>query len=500
MEMILIGYILEFIIIYFWYMLIVKKEIHAKGNDVDRILRRSINLIIKHRIIIKNNIFLKVNYRKEKRKDIDIIKKGVRNLMLINGWIGYFFIMGPLIMSIWIRDKDNVLSIIFFCIFTVSLLVKQLKEHTQCYIEVLERYIKQVIMPLEKYPKLIEIEDDEIITIQWTPKKKMVILLLIIIGISMFLLIIWGEPYLHQNKITNGIVAIFAVSFLVIDYIKNKSAKREKEKNIVFVSAEYDTIRGEVENICGLLGIHNVKFDVIDEKRTNAYSRMNEDGVWEVVVTSQFISKLRIMLQEDKNNEKKVVLSIEEVKRIFLVTVAHELGHVFYKDTILEKRRILLSVFVSFGILIMAMFLLVFSVKSLFLVVVSSILLLGEWIFGSIMCDSRYWGQIAEFKADRIVAKYVEGGTEAFVYFWGNDKKIQLEEESTQNIIKENWIYKYYKRNLEVEKHPSWKYRRKLMEERKEWKWWEYFEHALVIRKWRRKGLGWNGVLKVIGI
>jgi len=294
--------------------------------------------------------------------------------------------------------------------------------------------------------------------------------------------------------------ALFAVSFLVIDYIKNKSAKREKEKNIVFVSAEYDTIRGEVENICGLLGIHNVKFDVIDEKRTNAYSRMNEDGVWEVVVTSQFISKLRIMLQEDKNNEKKVVLSIEEVKRIFLVTVAHELGHVFYKDTILEKRRILLSVFVSFGILIMAMFLLVFSVKSLFLVVVSSILLLGEWIFGSIMCDSRYWGQIAEFKADRIVAKYVEGGTEAFVYFWGNDKKIQLEEESTQNIIKENWIYKYYKRNLEVEKHPSWKYRRKLMEERKEWKWWEYFEHALVIRKWRRKGLGWYGVLKVIGI
>jgi len=232
------------------------------------------------------------------------------------------------------------------------------------------------------------------------------------------------------------------------------------------------------------------------------YDDIKEMSVMYPVIFTYSIDNMRFKIDKIVllGYEKKVVMTIDDVKKIFLVAVIHELGHVFYKDTILEKRRILLSVFVSFGILIMAMFLLVFSVKSLFLVVVSSILLLGEWIFGSIMCDSRYWGQIAEFKADRIAAEYVEGGTEAFVYFWGNDKKIQLEEESTQNIIKENWIYKYYKRNLEVEKHPSWKYRRKLMEERKEWKWWEYFEHALVIRKWRRKGLGWNGVLKVIGI
>lgn len=72
-----------------------------------------------------------------------------------------------------------------------------------------------------------------------------------------------------------------------------------------------------------------------------------------------------------------------------------------------------------------------------------------------------------------------------------------------KNIIKSNLQlrvnYKQKKRQ-EIEKHPSMRHRRKLIEERNEWKWWEYFEHALVIRKWRSKGLGWNGVLKVTGM
>lgn len=44
--MILSGYVLETIIIWLWYTLVVKKEIHAKSNEADRILRRTIKLII----------------------------------------------------------------------------------------------------------------------------------------------------------------------------------------------------------------------------------------------------------------------------------------------------------------------------------------------------------------------------------------------------------------------------------------------------------------------
>lgn len=485
---------------WFWYMLIIKKEIYAKTDEADKIIKRTINLLIHYKNIIKSNLLLRVNYKQKKRQEIEKIKRYVLNLIFINVWIGCFFIMIPPITNIFLRDKESVFHKFVFLIFVGGLLVKQLKEETQSYLEVLEVYIKQVVVPLEKCPRIIEIEKDEIIDIPWTPKKKVAMALVIIVGIVMYLLLIWGDTYLEQNEVAKGILTIFVVAILGMDFIRNKLKKRETVTKPIFVSIEYDLIKDEVERICSRLNIHNVRFKVFEENRINAFSKLNEDGVWEVSVTSQFITKLQKMLEKDKTNEKNVVMEIDDVKKIFLVTVAHELGHVFYKDEILEKRRIVLSGLVRFGILIVAMFLIVLSVKSMFFVVVGSILLLVEHIFGRIMCDRRYWGQIAEFKADRIASKYVDGGTEAFVYFWGNDKRIQIEEESTQNINKENFIYKYYKRNLEVEKHPSMKYRRKLMEERNEWKWWEYFEHALVIRRWRRNGFGWNGVLKVTGM
>ena len=46
MEMILFGYVIEIIIRWFWYKLIIKKEISLKTNGADRILRRTIKLII----------------------------------------------------------------------------------------------------------------------------------------------------------------------------------------------------------------------------------------------------------------------------------------------------------------------------------------------------------------------------------------------------------------------------------------------------------------------
>lgn len=70
MKMILFGYVIE-IIIWFWYKLIIKKEISLKTDGADRILRRTIKLIIQYKTIIKNNIFLRVNYKQEKRQEIE---------------------------------------------------------------------------------------------------------------------------------------------------------------------------------------------------------------------------------------------------------------------------------------------------------------------------------------------------------------------------------------------------------------------------------------------
>lgn len=500
MEMILFGYVIEIIIIWFWYKLIIKKEISLKTNGADRILRRTIKLIIQYKTTIKNNIFLRVNYKQEKRQEIERIKQYVGKLILINAWVGCFVILGPIIISMILPDKDTLFMMFVFLSVIVGFLVKQLKEQTQNYVEIVEVYIKQVLAPLEKCPRIVEIGKDELIDIQWTAKKKVAMILVVMLGIAIYALLIWGERYIEQNEIIKRILAIFTVVILLIDYVKNRFKKRENENEPVFVDIEYDLIKEEVEHICSMLNIHNVRFNVIEENTINAFSKMNEDGVWEVSVTSQFITKLRKMLEKDEADEKKVVMEIDDIKRIFLVTVGHELGHVFYKDEILIKKRLLFSLLICLGCYFTGIFLFAIAGKSTFFVIIGSILLLFDWIFGGIMCDKRYWGQIAEFKADRIAVDYASGGRKAFVNFWLTEEKVQCEDDSTQKIRRENVAYKYYKRNIEIEEHPSKKRRRKLIEERGKWEWWEYFEHVLVIRKWRWRGQGWNGVLKVTQI
>lgn len=495
MKMILFGYVIEIIIIWFWYKLIIKKEISLKTDGADRILRRTIKLIIQYKTIIKNNIFLRVNYKQEKRQEIERIKQYVGKLILINAWVGSFVILGPIIISMILPDKNNIFMTFIFLSVIGGLLVKQLKGQTQNYVEIAAVYIKQVLVPLEKYPRIVEIGKDEFIDIQWTAKKKVAMILVVIMGIAIFVLLIRGERYIEQNEIIMRILAIFTVVILLINYVKKRFKKRENEP--IFVDIEYDLIKEEIEHICRMLNIHNVRFNVIEEDTINAFSKMNEDGVWEVSVTSQFITKLRKMLEKDEADENKVVMEIDDIKSIFLVTVGHELGHVFYKDQILIKRRILSSSLISLGCYFAVIFLFTIAEKSMFFVIIGSILLLFNWIFGGIMCDSRYWGQIAEFKADRIAVNYVSGGKKAFFIFWLTETKVQLEDDSTQKISRENIAYKYYKRNIEIEEHPSKERRRKLIEKRGKWEWWEYFEHVIVIRKWRWRGLGWNGVLKV---
>ena len=154
MEMILFGYVIEIIIIWFWYKLIIKKEISLKTNGEERILRRTIKLIRQYKTIIKNNIFLRVNYKQEKRQEIERIKRYIGRFILINVGIGGFVILAPIIASMFLPNNDSIFQMaVFLSLIVGGPLVKQLKKQTQNYIEIVEVYIKQVIVSLEKNPE-----------------------------------------------------------------------------------------------------------------------------------------------------------------------------------------------------------------------------------------------------------------------------------------------------------------------------------------------------------
>lgn len=110
------------------------------------------------------------------------------------------------------------------------------------------------------------------------------------------------------------------------------------------------------------------------------------------------------------------------------------------------------------------------------------------------MCDPRYWGQIAELKADRIAVTMVEGGRDGMIRFLGSKERLDTEDEGSAKVQAGNWLYRIYKKYIENEAHPSMRYRLKLAQERGQWKWWEYIEHAVVIRKWLWMKKGWNGL------
>ena len=203
MEMILFGYVIEIIIIWFWYKLIIKKEISLKTNGEERILRRTIKLIRQYKTIIKNNIFLRVNYKQEKRQEIERIKRYIGRFILINVGIGGFVILAPIIASMFLPNNDSIFQMaVFLSLIVGGPLVKQLKKQTQNYIEIVEVYIKQVIVSLEKKSRIVEIGKDEIIDIQWTAKKKVAIIMVVILGIAIYVLLIWGVlVYLFNLKL-----------------------------------------------------------------------------------------------------------------------------------------------------------------------------------------------------------------------------------------------------------------------------------------------------------
>lgn len=77
-------------------------------------------------------------------------------------------------------------------------------------------------------------------------KEKIILALVMMMGITMYILFIWGERYIKQNEVATGILIIIVVTILGIDFIKNSLKKRKKENKLIFVSVDFDLIKYEV--------------------------------------------------------------------------------------------------------------------------------------------------------------------------------------------------------------------------------------------------------------
>lgn len=270
------------------------------------------------------------------------------------------------------------------------------------------------------------------------------------------------------------VIAVLTLVFVLIRESSIISAKNNIDigEGIYIEGYILDSVKEDIENMCVQLGIKSLECKIIATEERYAESKISEQGIPQIDISNGFITQ---------------IYRNKAARDILMMTIAHELGHIYYNDFTNISKRVRISNFVYFILMILNMLgLIATMITPIFLII--ALLFMGiETVFGKVICDARFWKQIAELRADRLAINVCKNDKMIFVEFWKEYLKNQNKEET-------NIIDQFYRRYIKVEGHPSMEYRMKLIEKREKWSWWEYFEHALVIMKWRITNKGWNGI------
>lgn len=460
------GYFLESMIILIWYFLVIKKELHG-----EKIFWRIKKLVKKVGKNIITRILWQCELTEEQEKALEKIFGNIHSLMFDMLWGGCYFFVCPWVIAAMSTVCDNtVVTESFFILIMVAVWMKELQGKTQAFIIDTNTFIKNVMLPLEHDPSLIEIGKDQRVHRNITKKNCVVVVVCILI--VAFLVIIIDHFKNHKGLQIVGCLVLI-VSFIVDKLRNREKEKKEIESGIHIEGYELESVKNEIEEMCTKLKIGTISVKILNVNEANASATIDENGMPEISITYGFF---QIIINRHWS----------AAKDILLIALGHEMGHIRNNDRVNIVRRqkgTFLICFLGYiAIFLMLYGAIYYRVFLLFAITI----LIAEYIFGNVMTDIRYWEQIAELKADRLALQLHEDGMDEFLEFW----KTEFLERS---IEKENLLYKYYKRYIENEAHPSLQRRIELLKNRHRWHKWEYFEHALLIRKWQLTNRGWNG-------
>lgn len=398
------------------------------------------------------------------------IKKHLSEMFMETYLLMGYFILGPIILKCFINyENRSILGNLFYIVLLCGLMFSRLKEDTQKTIEIINAYTQNVMIPLEKKPELLSFGDVQKPVIAWNVKKVLIILM----GLLAMIICIALLEQFKDSKVFQ-VIAVLTLVFVLIRESSIISAKNNIDigEGIYIEGYILDSVKEDIENMCVQLGIKSLECKIIATEERYAESKISEQGIPQIDISNGFITQ---------------IYRNKAARDILMMTIAHELGHIYYNDFTNISKRVRISNFVYFILMILNMLgLIATMITPIFLII--ALLFMGiETVFGKVICDARFWKQIAELRADRLAINVCKNDKMIFVEFWKEYLKNQNKEET-------NIIDQFYRRYIKVEGHPSMEYRMKLIEKREKWSWWEYFEHALVIMKWRITNKGWNGI------
>ena len=410
------------------------------------------------------------NISEEREKAMCSIKKHLSEMFMETFCLMGYFIFGPIFLKCFINyENRSILGNLFYIVLLCGLIFSRLKEDTQKTIEIINAYTQNVMIPLEKKPELLSFGDVQKPVIVWNVKKVMIILM----GLLAMITCIALSEQFKDSKVFQ-VIAVLTLVFVVIRESSIISSKNNIDVGEGIYTEGYilDSVKEDIENMCVQLGIKSLECKIIATGERYAESKISEQGIPQIDISNGFITQ---------------IYRNKAARDILLMTIAHELGHIYYNDFTNISKRVRISNFVYLILMVLNMLgFIATMITPMFLII--ALLFMGiETVFGKVMCDARFWKQIAELRADRLAINVCKNDKMLFVEFWKGYLKNQNKEET-------NIIDQFYRRYIKVEGHPSMEYRMKLIEKREKWSWWEYFEHALVIMKWRITNKGWNGI------
>ena len=462
--MVLVGYIVQFIIILGWYKFILVEELKCKN-----IVGRSIRILFTQRKSIIFSLLGWGNICEEREKAVCSIKKHLSEMFMGTYLLIGYLVLEPIILKYFTNyENRGMLGSLFYLVLLCGLIFSRLKKDTQKTIEIINAYTQNVMIPLENKPELLSFKDVQKPVIEWNVKKILIILMSLLTMLTCIVL-------LEQFKDSRVFQAIAVVVFVFV--MVRESSIMTSKSNIDIIDGIYvegyilDSVKEDIENMCVQLGIKSLECKIIATRERYAESKISEQGIPQIDISNGFITQIY------GNNARDILL----------ITIAHELGHIYYNDFTNISKRVRISNFVCLILMILNMLVLITIMISPILLIIMLLIMGIESAFGKVMSDARFWKQIAELRADRLAINVCKSDKMIFVEFWKGYLENQNKEET-------NIIDKYYRRYIRVEGHPSMEHRMELIEKREKWSWWEYFEHALVIMKWRITNRGWNGV------
>ena len=328
------GYILEYVILLIWYKAVVRKEL-SKNKKINaereedkkiklNIVKRTLKVIFVHRKIFICSIFGNFDCDDTKKQNLEMIKRGIFDLICVSGWTMAIVIFGPIFASY--IGYGNWLDRFFGLAVIVGMLLEQLREKTQKYINELSKYIENVLLTFETGADRYFPTESDIVNIRFNRQNRILIGVAVGLSAVLLLLMMWFQKieWSKETRIIFGLIGFLMIGkYLFVEKMKDKGKKIKEENGNLKFSSEYTLIEDEIKEICERLDLSKVEFLIEYRGLDNACTRTNKNGDDEVVVYKGILESFEKIANEYGCN----------LTDMFLVTVLHELGHVYYKDS-----------------------------------------------------------------------------------------------------------------------------------------------------------------------